>query len=79
MVVDLETEDGLKRRAIMVIAEKIGWHMQTYSTINVKIFCYFSILSCTSMVLIYNSELGVIISSEVFQCKETLEEVSFTP
>ena len=29
MVVDMETEDGLKRRAIMVVAKKFGWHMQT--------------------------------------------------
>ena len=34
MVVDMETEDGLKRRAVMVVAKKIGWHMQNYSTIN---------------------------------------------
>ena len=40
MVVDIETEDGLKRHAIMVVAKKFGWHMQTYSTINVKICCY---------------------------------------
>ena len=37
MVVDMETEDGLKRRAVMVVAKKIGWHMQTYSTIKIKI------------------------------------------
>ena len=36
-------------------------------------------LLCTSMVLIYNSELGIIISSEFFSWKETLEEVLFTP
>ena len=42
MLVDMETEDGLKRRAVMVVAEKMAWHVQTYSTINVKIFffCY---------------------------------------
>ena len=38
MVVDMETEDGLKRHAVMVIAKKLGWHVQTYSTINIKIF-----------------------------------------
>ena len=42
MLVDMETEDGLKRHAIMVIAKKLAWHMQTYSTIKLKIFffCY---------------------------------------
>ena len=56
MVVDMETEDGLKRRAVMVDAKKIGWHMQTYSTIKRKIFffCY---------VLLLNRELGQSISS----------------
>ena len=33
MVVDMETEDSLKRCAVMVITKKFGWHMQTYSTI----------------------------------------------
>ena len=36
MVVDMETEDGLKRCAIMVVAQKFGWHVQIYSTIKVK-------------------------------------------
>ena len=40
MVVDMETEDGLKRHAVMVVAKKFGWHVQTYTTINIKIFCY---------------------------------------
>ena len=42
MLVDMETEDGLKRHAIMVIAKKLVWHVQTYSTIKLKIFffCY---------------------------------------
>ena len=42
MLVDMETEDGLKRRAVMVIAKKLAWHMQTYSTIEliILIFCY---------------------------------------
>ena len=31
-------------------------------------------LLCTSMVFIYNSELGIIISSEFFSHKETPEE-----
>ena len=32
MVVDMETEDGLKRHVIMVVTKKFSWHMQTYST-----------------------------------------------
>ena len=42
MLVDMETEDGLKRHAIMVIAKKMAWHVQTYSTIELTIFifCY---------------------------------------
>ena len=34
MLVDMETEDGLKRCAVMVITKKLAWHVQTYSTIN---------------------------------------------
>ena len=33
MLVDMETEDGLERGDIMVIANKLAWHMQTYSAI----------------------------------------------
>ena len=42
MLVDMETEDSLKRHAIMVIAKKLAWQVQTYSTIKLKIlfFCY---------------------------------------
>ena len=42
MVVDMQTEDGLKRHAVMVIAKKLAWHVQTYSTIELTIFifCY---------------------------------------
>ena len=42
MLVEMETEDSLKRHAVMVIAKKLAWHMQTYSTIKLKIFffCY---------------------------------------
>ena len=42
MLVDMETEDDLKRHAVMVITKKIAWHVQTYSTIKLKIFilCY---------------------------------------
>ena len=63
MVVDMETKDGLKRRAVMVIAKKIGLtcaDLLCYRTNNIHF------LLCISMVLINNSELGVIISSEFF-------------
>ena len=76
MLVDMETKDGLKRHAIMVIAKKTGLacaDLLYYKTKNIRF------LLCTSMVLIYNSELGIIISSEFFSCKETLEEALFTP
>ena len=76
MVVDMETEDGLKRRAVMVIAKKIGLacaDLLYYRTNNIHF------LLCTSMVLIYNSEFGIIISSEFFLCKETPEEALLLP
>ena len=60
MLVDMETEHGLKRRAVMVVAKKLAWHVQTYFTIKLKIFFFCG----TPMVLIYNSELGIIISSD---------------
>ena len=76
MLVDMETEDGLKRCAVMVIAKKIGLahaDLLYYRTNNIHF------LLCTSTVIIYNSELGIIISSEFFSWKEILEEVLFTP
>ena len=78
MVVDMETKDCLKRRAVMVVAKKIGLaHADllyySYKTKNIHF------LLCTSMVLIYNSELGIIISSEFFSWKETPEEALSTP
>ena len=67
MVVDMETEDSLKRRAIMVIAKKI-WlacaDLLYYKHKNILI------LLCTPVGLIYNSELGLIISSEFFRAKK---------
>ena len=76
MVVDMETEDGLKRCAVMVIAKNI-WlacaDLHYYKHQNILL------LLSTPVVLIYNSELGVIISSEFFPCKETPEEELFTP
>ena len=63
MVVDMETEDGLKRRAVMVVAKKIGLacaDLHYYKHQNILL------LLSTPVVLIYNGELGVIISSEFF-------------
>ena len=34
VLVDMKTEDSLKRGAIMVITQKLAWHVQTYSTIK---------------------------------------------
>ena len=71
MVVDMETKDSLKRRAIMVVTKKM-WlahaDLLYYKRKNILL------LLCTPVALIYNSELGVIISSEFFLRKETLEE-----
>ena len=63
MLVDMETKESLKRHAVMVIAKKIDLAravLRYYKTKNILF------LLCTSMVLIYNSELGIIISSEFF-------------
>ena len=76
MVVDMETEDGLKRHAVMVVAKKIRLahaDLLYYKHKNMLL------LLCTPMVLIYNSELGIFISLEIFSCKETPEEALFTP
>ena len=67
MVVDMETEDGLKRRAVMVVAKKIGLacaDLHYYKHQNILL------LLSTPVVLIYNSELGVIICSELFRGKK---------
>ena len=59
MVVDMETEDSLKRRPIMVITKKIRLaraDLLYYKRKNILL------LLCTPEVLIYISELGVIIS-----------------
>ena len=67
MVVDIETEDGLKRHAVMVVAKTI-WlahaDLLYYKHKNILL------LLSTPVVLIYNSELGVIISSEFFRAKK---------
>ena len=61
--VDMETKDVLKRRAIMVITKKIQLahaDLLYYKHKNILL------LLCTPVVLIYNSELGIIISSKKF-------------
>ena len=67
MVVDMETKDGLKRCAIMVIAKKI-WlahaDLLHYKCKNILL------LLCTPVVLVYNNELGMIISSKFFRAKK---------
>ena len=40
MLVAMETKDGLRRGAIMVITRKLAWHMQTYSMIKILFYCY---------------------------------------
>ena len=67
MLVDMETEDGLKRRAVMVVAEKIGLPRADLLYYKCKNFL---LLLCTPVVLIYNNELGIIISSEFFHAKK---------
>ena len=76
MLVDMETKDGLKRRAVMVVAEKIGLPRADLLYYKCKNFL---LLLFTPVILIYNSELGLIISSEFFSRKETPEEALFTP
>ena len=67
MLVDMETKDGLKRCAIMVVTKKIclahAYLLYHKTTIIL-------ILLSTPMVLIYNSELGIINSSEFFHEKK---------
>ena len=76
MVVDMETEDGLKRCAVMVVAKKI---QLAYADLHYYKHQNILLLLSTPVVLIYNSELGIIISSESFLRKETPEEALFTP
>ena len=76
MVVDMETEDGLKKGAIMVIAKNI-WlacaDLHYYKHQNILL------LLSTLVVLIYNSELGLIDSFRIFSCNETPDEALFSP
>ena len=67
MLADMETEDGLKRYAIIVITKIIVLahaDLLYHKTKNILF------LLCTPMVLIYNRELGIIISSEFFHAKK---------
>ena len=60
MLVAMETEDSLRRGAIMVIAKKIGLahaDLLYHKTNNIIL------LLSTPMVLIYHHELGIINSS----------------
>ena len=63
MLVPMETEDSLRRGAIMVVTKKIGLicaDLLYHKTKNIIL------LLCTPTVLIYNCELGIINSSEFF-------------
>ena len=40
MVVDMETKDASKDVLSWSLPKKFGWHVQTYSTIKVKIFFF---------------------------------------
>ena len=75
MLVDMETEDSLKRRAVMVVAEKIGLPRADLLYYKCKNFL---LLLCTPVVLIYNSELGIIISSEFFAQRNSGRSVIYS-
>ena len=65
MLVSMETEDSLRRGAIMVITKKVGLAHADFS------------LLCTPTVLIYNHELGIINSSEFFHTKNSRRRVMY--
>ena len=74
MLVDMETKDGLN--AVMVVTIKIGLthaDLLYYKTKNILF------LLCTSMVLVYNSELGIIISSEFLHGKKLQKKCYLLP
>ena len=75
MLVDMETEDSLKRRATMVITKKIYLaHADLlYHKTKNNLF-----LLCTPTGLICNSELGLIISSEFFAQKNSGRSVMYS-
>ena len=75
MVVDMETEDGLKRHAVMVVAQKIQLahaDLLYYKSKNILL------LLCTPVVLIYISELGIIISSEFFMQRNSRRSIIYS-
>ena len=75
MVVDMETEDGLKRHAVMVVAQKIQLahaDLLYYESKNILL------LLCTPVVLIYISELGIIISSEFFMQRNSRRSIIYS-
>ena len=77
MLVDMETEDGLKRHAIMVVTKKIGLahaDLLYHKTKNILF------LLCTPMVIIYsyNSELGIINSSEFFAQRNSRRSIMYS-
>ena len=61
MLVDMETEDGLRRHAIMVIAKKIGLACADLLYHKTKNILF---LLCTPMVLIYS--LCIVSSARIF-------------
>ena len=76
MVVDMETEDSLKRCAVMVVAKKFQLactDLLYYKHKNILL------LLCTPVVLIYNSELGLIIFSEFFCTKKLWKKCYLLP
>ena len=76
MVVDMETKHGLKRCAVMVVTRKIRLacaDLLYYKHKNILL------LLCTPVVVIYNSELGLIISSEFFYTKKLQKKRCLLP
>ena len=76
MVVNVETKDSLKRRAVMVIAKKIQLaraNLLYYKGKNILL------LLRTPMVLIYNSELGVVIFLQNFFMQRNSGRSIITP
>ena len=75
MVVDMETEDGLKRRAVMVVARKIR-----LACADLLYFKHKNILLllCSPVVLMYNSELGRNISSEFFAQRNSRRSIVYS-
>ena len=71
----METIDSLKRHAIMVITKKIGLAHADLLYHKTKSILF---LLCTPIVLIYNSELGIINSSECFCQRNSRRSVMYS-